>query len=81
MALWLRVWRCHCYGTGSIPGREPPRAVGTVSLRVWPRDGPCSYPDVLEEPGPHDVGGVLGQNPPLVFGGAVVLMQDAQVLV
>lgn len=60
---------------------EPPRAVGTVSLRVWPRDGPCSYPDVLEEPGPHDVGGVLGQNPPLVFGGAVVLMQDAQVLV
>lgn len=36
MALWLRVWRCHCYGTGSIPGREPPRAVGTVSLRVWP---------------------------------------------
>lgn len=48
-------------------------------LATW--DGACSYPDVLEEPGPHDVGGVLGQNPPLVFGGAVVLMQDAQVLV
>lgn len=40
-----------------------------------------SYPDVLEKPGAHDVGGMFGQDTPLVLGGAIVLMQDAQVLI
>lgn len=40
-----------------------------------------AYPYVLEEPGPHHVGGVLWQDTPLVLGGPILLMQDAEVLV
>lgn len=40
-----------------------------------------SYPYVLKEPGPHHIGGVLRQDTPLVLGGAILLMQDAEVLV
>lgn len=40
-----------------------------------------THPDVLEEPGAHDVGGVLGQDATLVLGGAVVVVKEVQVLV
>lgn len=40
-----------------------------------------THPYVLEEPGAHHVGGVLRQDAPLVLGGAVLLVQDAEVLV
>lgn len=40
-----------------------------------------AYPYVLEEPGAHDVGGMLGQHAPLVLGRAVILVQEAEVLV
>lgn len=40
-----------------------------------------THPDVLEEPGAHDVGGVLGQDAALVLGGAVVVVEEVQVLV
>lgn len=40
-----------------------------------------SYPYVLEEPRSHHVGGVLRQNAPFILRGAVILMQDAQILV
>lgn len=40
-----------------------------------------SYPYVLKEPGPHHIGGMLRQDAPLVLGGAVFLMQDAEILI
>lgn len=40
-----------------------------------------THPDVLEEPGAHDVGGVLGQDAALVLGGAVVVVEEVEVLV
>lgn len=40
-----------------------------------------THPDVLEEPGAHDVGGVFGQDAALVLGGAVVVIEEVQVLV
>lgn len=40
-----------------------------------------THPDVLEEPGAHDVGGVLGKDTALVLGGAVVMVEEVQVLV
>lgn len=40
-----------------------------------------THPNVLEEPGAHDVGGVLGKDATLVLGGAVVVVEEVQVLV
>ena len=35
---------------------------------------------MLEEPGAHDVGGLLGQNPALVLGGIFLVAEGVQVL-
>lgn len=40
-----------------------------------------SYPYVLKEPGPHHIGSMLRQDAPLVLGGAIFLMQDAEILI
>lgn len=39
------------------------------------------HPDVLEEPGTHDAGGVLGQNAPLCLRRVFILTQEAEILV
>lgn len=36
----------------------------------------CAHHEVLEEPGTHDVGGVFGQNAPLVLGLLVLAIKE-----
>lgn len=52
-----------------------PLSVQVIGGVAW------THPDVLEEPGAHDVGGVLGQDAALVLSGAVVVVEEVQVLV
>lgn len=40
-----------------------------------------THPDVLEEPGAHDVGGVFGKDAAFVLGGVVVVIEQVDVLV
>lgn len=39
---------------------------------------PASYHEMLKEPGAHDVGGMFGQNPSLVFGLLVFAVQQGR---
>ena len=81
------------YGCCRDTTRTPTLVVSTLSFKLAcsaasTREGSASswvptstHPDVLEEPGAHDVGGLLGQDPAFVLGGVLLVAEGVQVLV
>lgn len=78
------------YGHSVIPNLD----LGRINTSQFPQDisqegvseSPVvypmhSYPDVLKEPRPHHIGGMLRKDASLVLGGAIFLMQDAEILI
>lgn len=58
--------------------RQP---TGSGSLKLWGTEGSqtsASHHEMLKEPRAHDVGGVFGQNPPLVFGLFIFTVQQGR---
>lgn len=45
------------------------------------KDTKPTDPNMLKEPGAHDIGGMFGQNTTLGLGGVVIMIKQIQVLV
>lgn len=80
----IRSYKVHFCTSLPPPSLTIKKKTTTIRLNITfanKRVNMFPHPDVLEEPGTHDAGGVLGQNAPLCLRRVFILTQEAEILV